>query len=139
VIAGEGNERNSLESLVREHGAGGWLSLPGRVDDAQLVDLYQRAWVVASASAYEGWGLTITEAAACGTPAVASPISGHLDAVLDGVSGFLAEPGGQMVDSLDAILSNDLLRHRLHAGALDYASGLTWERTAVESMRVLAR
>ena len=139
VIAGEGNERNALESLVRQHAAGGWLSLPGRVDEAQLVDLYQRAWVVASASAYEGWGLTITEAAACGTPAVASPISGHLDAVLDGVSGFLAEPGDQMVDSLDAILSNDLLRHRLHAGALDYASRLTWERTAVESMRVLAR
>ena len=139
VIAGEGSERAGLEALVRAHHAEGWLSLPGRVDDAQLVELYQRAWVLASASAFEGWGLTITEAAACGTPAVASPISGHLDAVVDGVSGFLAEPGDQMVDSLDAVISNDLLRHRLHAGALDHASRLTWDRTAVESMRVLSR
>jgi glycosyltransferase involved in cell wall biosynthesis len=135
VVAGEGSERAGLESLVTAHDAGSWLSMPGRVDDDRLVDLYQRAWVVASASAYEGWGLTITEAAACGTPAIASPISGHLD----GVSGLLAEPGEPMVEALDAVLSNDLLRHRLHAGALDYASKLTWDRTALESMRVLAR
>jgi glycosyltransferase involved in cell wall biosynthesis len=139
VIAGEGSERRSLEALVSARGASGWLSMPGRVGDLQLVDLYQRAWVVASASAYEGWGLTISEAAACGTPAVASPIAGHLDSVRDGVSGFLAEPGGQMVEALDAIISNDLLRQRLHAGSLDHASELTWDRTALESMRVLAR
>ena len=139
VIAGEGSEREPLEALIAERGARDWLSLPGRVGDDALVDLYQRAWVVASASAYEGWGLTITEAAACGTPAVASPISGHLDAVIHGVSGFLAEPGAEMTDALHTIISNDLLRHRLHAGALDYAASLTWERTALESMRVLAR
>lgn len=139
VIAGEGSERANLEAMIAERGARDWLSLPGRVGDDALVDLYQRAWVVASASAYEGWGLTITEAAACGTPAVASPISGHLDAVIHGVSGFLAEPGSEMTDALHAIISNDLLRRRLHAGALDYAASLTWERTALESMRVLAR
>ncbi|HVA74551.1 MAG TPA: glycosyltransferase family 4 protein [Acidimicrobiales bacterium] len=139
VIAGEGSERQALEALASAHGATGWLSIPGRIGDAELVELYQRAWVVASASAYEGWGLTLTEAAACGTPAVASPISGHVDAVLDGRSGFLAEPGDPMVDALDWIISNDLLRRRLHAGALDYASKLTWDRTALESMRVLAR
>lgn len=139
VLAGEGSERRALEALVSARGAAGWLSMPGRVDDDQLVDLYQRAWVVASASAYEGWGLTLSEAAACGTPAVASPICGHLDAVVDGVSGVLAEPGDQMVEALDAILSNDLLRHRLHAGALNNAARLTWDRTALESMRVLAR
>ena len=139
VIAGEGSERGALEALVSARGATEWLSMPGRVTDDQLVDLYQRAWVVASASAYEGWGLTLSEAAACGTPAVASPICGHLDAVVEGVSGFLAEPGDQMVEALHATLSNDLLRHRLHSGALDHASKLTWDRTALESMRVLAR
>lgn len=138
VIAGEGTERRSLEALAAERGATGWLSMPGRVDDAKLLELYQQAWVVASASAYEGWGLTLTEAAACGTPAVASPIPGHRDAVLDGASGFLAEPGDAMVTAIDAIISNEVLRHRLHAGALGFASDLTWDRTALEAMRVLA-
>lgn len=139
VIAGEGSERRALEALAASHGATGWLSMPGRIGDAELVELYQRAWVVASASAFEGWGLTLTEAAACGAPAVASPIAGHLDAVIDGTSGLLAEPGEPMVRALDAIISNDVFRRRLHAGALRYASQLTWDRTALESMRVLAR
>ncbi len=52
----------------------------------------RRAWVVASSSAREGWGLTLTEAAACGTPAVATRIAGHADAVRDGRSGLLV-PG----------------------------------------------
>ena len=44
-----------------------------------------------SASAREGWGMTLTEAAACGTPAVATRIAGHADAVRDGRSGLLAD------------------------------------------------
>ena len=41
--------------------------------------------------AHEGWGMTLTEAAACGTPAVATRIAGHADAVVDGSSGLLAD------------------------------------------------
>ena len=68
-----------------------WISLPGRVGDEELVDWYRRAWVVASSSQREGWGMTLTEAAACGTPAVATAIAGHADAVLDGESGLLVD------------------------------------------------
>ena len=46
--------------------------------------------MLASASVAEGWGMTITEAAACGTPAVVTDIAGHRDAVVDGVTGVLA-------------------------------------------------
>ena len=72
----------------------------GRVDDDGLVDLYRRAWVVASASSHEGWGMTLTEAAACGTPAVATRISGHLDAVEEGVGGLLADDERELVEHL---------------------------------------
>ena len=68
VIAGEGYERPALEALVRRRGAEAWISLPGYVSDDGLVDLYRPAWVVASTSLREGWGMTVTEAGACGTP-----------------------------------------------------------------------
>jgi glycosyltransferase involved in cell wall biosynthesis len=68
VLAGEGYERPGLEALVRAHGAEHWIELPGFVDDDALVDLYRSAWVVASSSLREGWGMTVTEAGACGTP-----------------------------------------------------------------------
>ena len=60
---------------------------------SELLDLYRQAWVVASASAHEGWGMTLTEAAACGTPAVATRIAGHDDAVLHERTGLLVDDG----------------------------------------------
>ena len=138
VIAGEGSARPELEARVARHGAGDWLQLPGRVDDEGLIELYQRAWVLASTSAYEGWGLTISEAAACATPAVVSPIAGHLDAVDDGITGFLAEPGTAMEERMDALLRDPVLRRRMQKAALRKAALLTWDRTALRTLRVLA-
>src|SRR5205085_1521539 len=71
VVVGEGYERAALEARRHALGADGWIHLPGRVEDDALLDLYRRAWVVASTSLREGWGMTITEAAACGTPVLA--------------------------------------------------------------------
>ena len=138
VIAGEGQERPALSALIRRHHAEDWISLPGRIDDETLLGLYQRAWVLASTSAYEGWGLTITEAAACGAPAVVSPIAGHSDAVEDGVTGFLAQPGAEMERRISDLLSNPLLRRRMERAARHRAAALTWDRTALEMMRLLA-
>src|SRR5690606_37423452 len=86
VIVGEGYEADNLRNLVAELDASSWVRFAGRVSDDDLVSLYQSAWVVASASVSEGWGMTLTEAAACGTPAVATDIAGHRDAVEHGVS-----------------------------------------------------
>lgn len=138
VIAGEGSARGELERLVAWHHAGEWIQLPGRVDDEQLIELYQQAWVLASTSAFEGWGLTISEAAACATPAVVTPIAGHLDAVDDGVTGFHASPGEEMEDRIDALLRDAVLRRRMQKAALRKASLLTWDRTALETLRILA-
>lgn len=89
VIVGEGYERPTLEAQIAAADAGQWFSLPGRLPDAELVSAYRRAWVVGSTSSHEGWGMTLTEAAACGTPAVATRIPGHEDAIIDDESGFL--------------------------------------------------
>jgi glycosyltransferase involved in cell wall biosynthesis len=138
VVAGEGSERARLEALVAAHAAGDWLHLPGHVSDDDLLALYQKAWAVLSASAYEGWGLTITEAAACGTPAVASRIDGHLDAIVDGESGLLAEPGPEMEAALDMVLTNQIVRRRLQVGARQRARSLTWDQTSFGTLQVLA-
>jgi glycosyltransferase involved in cell wall biosynthesis len=138
VIAGEGYERPKLESLIRSHGADGWISLPGYVDEPGLVDLYRRAWVVAAGSLREGWGMTVTEAGACGTPSVASRISGHEDAVVDGRSGILFDSIDSLVSALDLTLSDDVLRKRLAIGAYDHATQFTWDTTARGALAVLA-
>jgi len=137
VIAGEGYERPALEALVRAHGAGSWISLPGFVDDDALVDLYRSAWVVASSSLREGWGMTVTEAGACGTPSVATRIGGHEDAVDDGRSGILVDGTDGMVAALDNVLRDEVLRRRLGVGALEHAGRLTWDATARGTLAAL--
>ena len=137
VIVGEGYERPALEARIRAAGADGWLTMPGHISDSDLLALYRRAWVLASTSLREGWGMTVTEAAACGTPAVVTRIAGHLDAVDHGASGFLAE-GPELTHHLDLVLGDQALRRRLGAGALELASRFTWEATARGTLEALA-
>jgi glycosyltransferase involved in cell wall biosynthesis len=138
MIVGEGYERPELEARIADAGAGEWFSLPGRVNDAELVQLYRRAWLVGSTSVREGWGMTITEAAACGTPAVATRIAGHEDAVIEGESGLLATSVPELVEASESILANPMLRRRLSQGALRRTESMTWERTAEVALQTLA-
>lgn len=137
VIVGEGAERERLEAMVAGLDASDWIRLPGRLSDDELVALLRRAWLLASASVAEGWGMTVTEAAACGTPSVVTDIAGHRDAVDGGRSGLLVPPG-ELGGAIGALLADPTERHRLAAGALARAGELTWEATATGTMAVLA-
>ena len=139
VIVGEGRERSGLQSKLRELGAEGYISLPGRVSADELVDLYRRAWVVASTSTREGWGLTVSEAAACATPAVATRIPGHVDAIDDGVTGMLADSDDEFEHKLETILRDPMLRRRLGRAASERVAPLTWEATARGTLAALVR
>lgn len=139
VVVGEGYERPALEALIAQAGAQDWLSLPGHLGDDELIELYRRAWVVVSTSAREGWGMTLTEAASCGTPAVATRIAGHLDAVEEGISGLLVETMEEIAQAAGALISDDELRERLTRGAKQVAQRYTWDRTALVAFEELAK
>jgi glycosyltransferase involved in cell wall biosynthesis len=135
-IVGEGPERAHLEAQIRAAGAQDWITLVGRLSGEELRDQYRRAWVVASASLAEGWGLTLTEGAACGTPAVATDINGHRCSVRRDESGLLA-PVDALAPALVRVLTDADLRARLSAGALAWAATLTWDASALGVMRAL--
>jgi len=137
VIVGEGMERSSLQARLRDLGAEGYVSLPGRVSSDELVDLYRRAWVVASASVREGWGMTVSEAAACGTPAVATRIPGHIDVIDHGITGMLADRDEEFEFQLETLLGDPLLRRRLGRAAAARVAPLTWETTARGTLAAL--
>jgi len=136
VIVGEGPELPRLQAIVADHGAQDWISFPGRLINDDLRALYQRAWIVASASLAEGWGLTLTEAAACGTPAVATDISGHRCSVHDGVTGVLA-PVEHLGTAIADVLLDDSGREQMGKAALAWAHTLTWDSSALGVLRAL--
>ena len=116
--------------IVHDLDADEWVTFAGHVDQAELVGLYRRAWVLTSASVAEGWGMTITEAAACGTPAVVSDIAGHRDALHDGRSGLLRTDDAALAANLTAVLTDATLREQLTAGALERAEAVPRQRPA---------
>jgi glycosyltransferase involved in cell wall biosynthesis len=138
MIIGEGYERPTIEARIREAGAEEWLTLGGRVSEEALIELYRRAWVVVSTSAREGWGMTLTEAGACGTPSVAVRIAGPEDAVVDGVSGLLVGSAQEVATAVEAVLSDPELRARLSDGARQVASRFSWDQTALRAFQALA-
>jgi glycosyltransferase involved in cell wall biosynthesis len=135
-IIGDGPLRPDLEAWIRAHGAEGWATLLGRVTRGQLRDEYRRAWVVGSASLAEGWGLSLTEGAACGTPAVATDISGHRCSVVDGTTGVLAADA-DLGRALAGVLGDPARRDALGAAALARARTLTWDASARGVLAVL--
>jgi glycosyltransferase involved in cell wall biosynthesis len=129
VIVGEGPLRPALEARIAAHGAREWITMAGRLSHADLVAEYQRAWLVSSASLAEGWGLALTEAAACGTPAVATDVSGHRSSVVDGVTGVLV-PLPRLAETMADVLLDDERRNQLASAALVRAQSLTWDASA---------
>jgi glycosyltransferase involved in cell wall biosynthesis len=136
VMPGDGPLREQLQDWIDRNDAGSWAHLAGSVSREELREMYRSAWVVASASLAEGWGLTLTEAAACGTPAVATDISGHRCSVADGVTGRLARET-ELAEALVEILSDHELRASMGAAARARAVQLTWDAAALGLLRVL--
>lgn len=130
LIVGDGPQRTALEAQIASHGAAGWLELPGHVAQDALVELYRSAWIVASASLAEGWGLSMTEGAGCATPAVATNIRGHRSSVVDGETGLLVEPSA-LGQTIARLLSDHTLRQRLGTAAERRARTLTWDASAL--------
>ena len=138
VVVGEGFLRSDLETLVATLGISHAVTFAGHVSDEELVALYQSAWLVVSRSLREGWGMTLTEAAKCGTPSVATDIAGHRDSVRDGVSGVLVDPYASLASTISRVIADNDLLESLRRGAVAYAGELTWDRTALELFEALA-
>ena len=138
TIVGDGYERGALDAVVHALDADAWVTFAGHVTDGELVKLYRRVWLAASASAREGWGMWITEAAACGTPSVATRIPGHSDAIDDGRSGLLVDHTAEALgDAISRVVTDDAMRAALSDGALRHAARFTWDETALGILRSL--
>jgi phosphatidylinositol alpha-mannosyltransferase len=83
----------------------------GRVPEAELIHLYQRAWLFCLPSSYEGFGVPYIEAMACGTPVVATPNPGALEVLDSGKYGVIAEPDDLGFAMVNLLRDSDLREH----------------------------
>jgi len=131
-IAGSGDYRPELERLAAALGVGEAVRFHGFVSEDAKIELFRRAWANVFPSPKEGWGITVIEAAACGTPSLASDSPGLRDSVRHGTTGFLVRHGdveGLAARMLELAEAPPLVA-ALGRAARDFAEGLTWDRTA---------
>jgi glycosyltransferase involved in cell wall biosynthesis len=131
VIVGEGTAGAAMRARATGGPFRGSVTFTGFLSESDKIGWLQRAAVLVQPSRKEGWGLTVLEANACGTPVVATDVPGLRDSVRHGVSGLLAAPNAVSLGaSLVAVLGDPALRERLAWGARAWAGRFTWERVS---------
>jgi glycosyltransferase involved in cell wall biosynthesis len=109
----------------------------GYVTEADKVALLAGAEAFVYPSLYEGFGLPVLEAMACGTPVVTSNVSSLPEVVGD--AAVLIDPTdqGAIAAGIEGVRSDPSLRSRLVAAGLERAKGFDWEETAARTAKVL--
>ncbi len=139
IIAGKGADRPRLEGLVDELGIEALVDFRGYVSEAEKVDVLRRAWANVYPSPKEGWGITNIEAAACGTPSMASDSPGLQESVVDGETGFLIAHGdvAAWADRLRQMCQHPDEIAGMTTAAIRHASRFTWDETARQTEDLL--
>lgn len=132
IVAGTGDFTEPLWRLRDALGLQDRVEMPGFVSEEEKRRLFRRAWVHVLTSPKEGWGISNLEAAACGTPTVASDAPGLRDSVVDGETGFLVPHGdvAALAARLRLLIEDAPARERMGRAARAFARRFTWERAA---------
>ncbi len=133
-ILGDGYLR---EKLARHEGDG--IRFFGRVPEKEKIDLLRRAHLLLIPSVREGWGISVIEANAMGTPALGYDVPGLRDSILNGKTGILVEPLSPRALASEAlhILRDRELAENLSQNALQWSASFTWDEAASEFTRIL--
>ena len=108
----------------------------GRVPLYDLVGLYNAAAVFVFPSLYEGFGLPVLEAMACGCPVVTSNSSSLPEVV--GEAGIMVDPLDveQLADAIGKVVEDESLAHGMRYRGLERARQFSWERCALETIAI---
>jgi glycosyltransferase involved in cell wall biosynthesis len=125
VLVGPAKDRGLADEL-RRRGA----RLQGYVEPERLADLYRGAACLVQASRFEGFGLPVLEAMACGTPVVAVR-EPALEEVAGDASVFVDE--GALAEGIRRAIAE---RERLSAAGLEHVGAFSWRATAERTLAV---
>lgn len=127
IVAGRGWWEPRLREYAAQLGVAGRTEFAGYVTEDRKHELLSHGWLALVPSLKEGWGLTIMEAAARETPAIAFRGAGGVcDAIRHGRTGLLADDHDDFVAKIRWLLTDDRARRRMGEAARQYAESFTW-------------
>jgi phosphatidylinositol alpha-1,6-mannosyltransferase len=144
AVVGSGPMQSQLEALARTLGVSNRVRFLTNVPDPDLPALYNNAELYLGVSRpaelmMEGFGISLSEASACGIPVVGGSSGGIPDAVREGETGLLvdARTPGPVVDAVRLILKDPVLARRLGEGGRKAVEGyFNWDRVTSDVQRI---
>ena len=137
VVIGTPNANGAVANLIRRLGIAEWVHFTGRIADAEYVRQYARATLAVVPSVYEGFGLPVGEAMACGVPVISTTGGGLPEVVGD--AGILVPPADPqaLARAITALLDDPRRARALgEAGHRRVQAFFTWERAAAQTAAV---
>ena len=130
IAGGDGWDHADVRNTVENLGIGGRVHFTGYLPDSDLRALYVRASAYLHPSFYEGFGLTVLEAMAAGTPVITSNVTSLPEVAGD--AAILVTPGIQdeLVDALERVLTDEDLATRLSERGIQRAGRFSWTSAA---------
>ncbi len=131
TMIGAGPSFTKTKNIARKLDVINKVNFIGRVDDVELAKIVGTSWVNVHSSITEGWGISIVEAGAAGTPTVAYDVPGVKDIIKNGVNGFLVEDGNRkcMAKSVIEIINDFTL---FSEGSINESKKYSWDKAASE-------
>ena len=126
TIIGTGPEEQSMKKLSKELNVWNYVEFRGRITNEELSEIVSTSWLNIHSSVTEGWGYSILEASASGTPTVAFNVPGVRDVIEDEMNGIKVKDGDRkaLLDAAFRILNNP---KRWWSSSFEVAKKYSWE------------
>ncbi len=136
VIAGplSAKQTDRFRALALQEGVANDVRLHGYVDDDLVTALYRTCLMHVFASAYEGFGLTVLEAMACGAPTITTRTSSLGEVAADAALTLETRTVPALTAAMDELSVDSALQADLRQRGLVHAKTFTWERCASETL-----
>lgn len=130
TMIGTGPSLERVKSIASSLGLSDQVELTGRISEHDLAQRVSNSWINIHTSRTEGFGYSILEASAAGTPSIAYSVPGVRDVVEEGRNGYLVPDGcidllSRKLDSIIEAMSGDLQNQ-----AREVATGYSWDKSA---------
>lgn len=136
IAGGKGWMNSDIPGLQKKLGIEGRVHFPGFIADDDICAVYSQAEVFVYPSLYEGFGLPILEAMACGTPVITSNASSMPEVAGDAALLVTPTEADELAGAIERVLDDEVLRGRMREQGLKRAGEFSWERCARETIEI---
>ena len=125
IITGNGPLLNNMKEYIKNKKYN--IELLGKIHYSELSKIIRESWINIHFSVTEGWGYSILESSASGTPSVAFKVPGVVDTIKNNYNGFLVNDLNEFKDRILYIIKNE---NEFSLNSRKFAENFNWDKTA---------